>query len=158
MTSDTIVLMDERHPDFENGSEPEELRLPEIDISRSTLYEIGSFIARAMNEEERVTALAKDYLDKFYDEVGNAEQAASAIISYIQLRHKWEVELLAEKSEVEQILYESYSVYDDEIWEKVLNSEAFSELHHQVHNISTAYIKEAIEEVIGIEQSDNDGH
>lgn len=95
-----------------------------------------------------MVALAKDYLDKFYEEVGNAEQAASAVISYIQMRHKWQIELLAEKAEVEQILYETYSIYDDEIWEKVLNTNAISDLHHQVHTISTAYIKEAIKEVI----------
>ena len=64
------------------------------------------------------------------------------------MRHKWQIELLAEKSEVEQILYETYSVYDDEIWEKVLNTDAISELHHQVHALSTTYIKEAIAEVV----------
>lgn len=127
---------------------PEELSLPEVETPRSTIYELAAFIARAMDEEERMTALAKDYLDRLYAEFPSEEEAASAVLSYIQSRHKWDVELLAEKNEVEQILYEDYSCFDEDIWEKVLDTDAISELHHQVHNISVAYIKEAIEEVL----------
>lgn len=144
--------MDE-FPEFD-GTPPEEIVLPEIDTPRSTLYELAAFIARAMDEEERMSALAGDYLDKFYDEVGNEQQAASAILSYVQSRHKWDMELLAEKTEVEQILYEDYSCFDDDIWEKVMNTEAMSELHHQVHALSVTYIKEAIEEVL--DEADTD--
>lgn len=138
--------MDEQ-PEFEGGT-PEELSLPEIDTPKGTIYELAAFIARAVDEEERMAALASDYLDRFYEEVGNDEEAASAVLSYIQSRHKWDVELLAEKTEVEQILYEDYSCFDDDIWDKVMNTNAIAELHHQVHNISVAYIKEAIEEVL----------
>lgn len=138
--------MDEQ-PEFEGGA-PEELSLPEIDTPKGTIYELAAFIARAIDEEERMAALASDYLDKFYEEVGNDEEAASAVLSYIQSRHKWDVELLAEKVEVEQILYEDYSCFDEDIWDKVMNTNAIAELHHQVHNISVAYIKEAIEEVL----------
>lgn len=138
--------MDEQ-PEFE-GATPEELSLPEIDTPKGTIFELAAFIARAVDEEERMAALASDYLDRFYEEVGNDEQAASAVLSYIQSRHQWDVELLAEKTEVEQILYEEYSYFDDDIWEKVMNTNAIAELHHQVHGISVAYIKEAIEEVL----------
>jgi hypothetical protein len=139
-----------------DGVAPEEIQLPRIDTPRSTLYELAAFIARAMDEEERVAALAKDYLDKFYEEIGNDEEAASAVLSYIQSRHKWDVELLAEKAEVEHILYDEYSMFDDLMWEKVLDTEAVSELHHQVHNISLAYIREAIEEVLDKEASNDE--
>jgi hypothetical protein len=144
----------DEQPEFDEAV-PEELSLPEVDTPMGTIYELAAFIAQAMGEEERMTALAKDYLDRLYAEFPNEEEAASAVISYIQSRHKWDVELLAEKSEVEQIFYEEYSYFDDDIWEKVMNTDAISELHHQVHSISVAYIKEAIEEVLdGIEEAD----
>lgn len=127
---------------------PEEVSLPEIDTPRATIYELAAFIARAIDEEERVSALTKDYLDRLYEEVGNEEEAASAIIGYIQSRHNWEMEVLADKGEVEKILYDDYSLFDEQIWEKVLNSEAFSDMHHEVHEISVSYIKDAIDEVL----------
>ena len=131
-----------------DGVVPEELSLPEIDAPPSTLYELASFIARAINEEERVTALAKDHLDRFYAEVGNEEEAASAVLSYIQSRHAWDVELLADKVEVEKLLYDEYSLYDEDIWEKVLNTEAISDLHYAVHKLSVDYLRDAINEVL----------
>lgn len=138
---------------------PEEIQLPEIDAQPHTLFELASFIAQAVEEEMRMASLTKDYLDRLYDKIGSPEDAATSIISYVQRRHGWDVELLAEKREVEEMLFRRYSHYDERIWEKVLNTDALSDLHHEVYKLSQTYIARAIDEVLEKEQSGGyDGH
>lgn len=127
---------------------PEEIELPRIDAPYPTIYELASFIAQAVAEEMRMASLTKDYLDELYEKIGSPEDAATSIISYVQRRHGWDVELLAEKREVDEMLFKRYSHYDERMWEKILNTDALSDLHHEVYKLSQTYIARAIDEVL----------
>ena len=104
-----------------------------------------------------MTSLAKHTLDQLYDEIGSPDDAATTIISYIQQRHGWDVELLAERREVEEMLFRRHNKFDEKIWEKVLNTDAISDLHHETYKLSQTYIGYAIEEVLSEEDDDQDG-
>ena len=145
--------MDENTPEHLS---PEEIQLPEVLASHSTIYELATFIAQAVAEEARMASIAKQYLDELYDEIGSPDDAATTIISYIQRRHGWDVELLAEKREVEEMLFKRFSRYDEAMWEKVLNTDAISDLHHEVYKLSQTYIGFAIDEVLSEEDVDGD--
>lgn len=144
--------MDENTP--EEDFFVEEVNLPKVPATFDTIFELASFIAQAVDEENRMASVAKQYLDELYEEIGSPDDAATTIISYIQRRHGWDVELLAEKREVEEMLFKRFSRYDESMWEKVLNSEAISDLHHEVYKLSQTYIGYAIDEVLSKEDGD----
>lgn len=103
-----------------------------------------------------MASLAKRFLDELYDEIGSPEDAATTIISYIQRRHGWDMEILADRREVEEMLFKRFSRYDEEMWEKVLNTDAISDLHHEVYKLSQTYIGYAIDEVLSEEDVDGE--
>lgn len=144
--------MDEDTP--EQNIFPEEIDLPSVQAPRQTIFELATFIARAVAEEARMASIAKQYLDELYDEIGSPDEAATTIISYIQRRHGWDIELLAEKREIEEMLFKRFSRYDESMWEKVLNTDAISDLHHEVYKMSQTYIGYAIDEVLSEEDGD----
>lgn len=149
--------MDEQ-PDSEHFIYPEEIQLPDVYVPASTLFEISSFIARAMEKEEQMASLVKRVLDELYEEIGSPDDAATTIISYIQQRHGWDIELLADKREVEDMMFQRFSRFDEEIWAKVLNTDAISDLHHETYKLSQTYIAYAIDEVLNEEDIDDGGH
>lgn len=134
----------------------EEIVLPSVQISRDSLKELAKFISEAVTKENRMASVAKQYLDELYGEIGSPDEAATTIISYIQRRHGWDVELLAEQREVEDMLFKRFNRYDEDIWAKVLNTDAISDLHHEVYKLSQEYIAKAIDEVLGEEDYDGD--
>lgn len=146
--------MEDNTPEQHDGTTPEEIQLPKLFIPHNILAELATFIAQAVAEEERMAFLAKQTLDELYDAIGSPDDAATTIISYIQRRHGWDVELLAEKSEVEDVLFRQFSRYDEGMWEKVLNTDAISDLHHEVYKMSQQYIAEAIREVLSEEEDE----
>lgn len=147
----------EEQPESEQDFYPEEINLPDVNVPASTLWEISMFIAQAMMEEERMASLTKRVLDELYEEIGSPDDAATTIISYIQQRHGWDVELLAEKREVEEMLFRRFSRFDEKMWEKVMNTDAISDLHHEVYKLSQVYIAYAIDEVLHEEDLDDGG-
>lgn len=134
---------------------PEEIVLPTTNTPQNTLFELATFISQAVAEEARMASVAKEYLDELYEKIGSPDDAATTIISYIQRRHGWDVELLAERSEVEEMLFKRFDIYDEEMWSKVMNTDAISDLHHEVYKLSQTYIGYAIDEVLSKEDGDD---
>lgn len=134
----------------------EEIVLPSVQIPRDSLKELARFISEAVTKENQMASVAKQYLDELYGEIGSPDEAATTIISYIQRRHGWDVELLAEQREVEDMLFKRFNRYDEDIWAKVLNTDAISDLHHEVYKLSQEYIAKAIDEVLDEEDYDGD--
>lgn len=126
----------------------EKKQLPPVSIPQEILKQLAEFVQNAMDKEDKHMSITTEVLDNLYQEVGNDDIAASLIISYIQRRHSWDVELLAERRDIDEILYRRHNLYDDHMWDKVMNTTAISDLHHETYKLSQKYIARAIKEVL----------
>ena len=97
--------------------------------------------------------ITSEILNELYDQIENEAETATLIISYLQSRHKWDIELLAVKDEVEDMLFARDHIFDEHIWEKVINTTAISDLHHEVYKLSQEFIGYAIDEVLDEEEA-----
>ena len=127
---------------------PKEIKLPETSIPKDLFRELVEFLQNAMEKENELMSLTTDVLDRLYREIGDEEETATMVISYLQRRHKWDVELLAERRDVDDILFRDHNLFDEHMWDKVMNAQAISDLHHEVYKISQTYIARAIREVL----------
>lgn len=57
-------------------------------------------------------------------------------------------EIIAERADVENILLDKYGAFDDEIWEKVQNTLAWTELHRAIFLASKLWLERAVDEVV----------
>jgi hypothetical protein len=112
------------------------------------LHEISRRLERIEGKENELMSLTTDVLDRLYREIGGEEETATLVISYLQRRHKWDVELLAERRDVDDILFREHNLFDEHMWDKVMNAQAISDLHHEVYKLSQTYIARAIREVL----------
>jgi len=87
-------------------------------------------------------------LNELYRDIADDDVAASHIVSYLQRRHHWDVELLAERRDVDDMLMKKYNLFDEHMWDKVMNTTAISDLHHETFKLSQKYIARAIAEVL----------
>ncbi len=131
---------------------PKEIELPKPIIPENILKDLTEFVQNALEKENKLMSITSDVLDQLYMEIGGDEETASLVISYIQRRHKWDVELLAERRDVDEVLYREHDLFDEHMWDKVMNTKAISDLHHEVWKLSQKYISRAIKEVLA---SDN---
>ena len=131
---------------------PKEIELPKPIIPENILKDLTEFVQNALEKENKLMSITSDLLDQLYREIGGDEETASLVISYIQRRHKWDVELLAERRDVDEVLYREHDLFDEHMWDKVMNTKAISDLHHEVWKLSQKYISRAIKEVLS---SDN---
>ena len=127
---------------------PKEIKLPETSIPKDLFRELVEFLQNAMEKENELMSLTTDVLDRLYREIGDEEETATMVISYLQRRHKWDVELLAERRDVDDILFRDHNLFDEYMWDKVMNAQAISDLHHEVYKLSQTYIARAIREVL----------
>lgn len=127
---------------------PKEIKLPDTSIPKDLFRELVEFLQNAMEKENELMSLTADVLDRLYREIGGEEETATLVISYLQRRHKWDMELLAERRDVDDILFRDHNLFDEYMWDKVMNTNAISELHHEVYKISQTYIARAIREVL----------
>jgi hypothetical protein len=127
---------------------PKEIKLPDTSIPKDLFRELVEFLQNAMEKENELMSLTTDVLDRLYQEIGGEEETATLVISYLQRRHKWDVELLAERRDVDDILFRDHNLFDEYMWDKVMNAQAISDLHHEVYKLSQTYIARAIREVL----------
>lgn len=126
----------------------EKIELPPVEIPRDLLKQLSEFVQNALAKEDKLMSFTTEVLDELYREIGDEDISASHIISYIQRRHHWDVELLAERRDVEEMLMKKYNIYDEHMWDKVMNTTAISDLHHETFKLSQKYIARAISEVL----------
>lgn len=122
--------------------------LPELHIPRNILEELSKFITQHTEREEEMSRIVRDCLDDLYDEFDDPEQVADLVLSYVQRRHAWDLEIVLSESDVEDFFFKNYDGYDPEIWQKVKETQALRELHYQVYKLSQAFAKEAVREVL----------
>jgi hypothetical protein len=127
---------------------PKEIKLPDTSIPKDLFRELVEFLQNAMEKESELMSLTTDVLDRLYREIGGEEETATLVISYLQRRHKWDMELLAERRDVDDILFREHNLFDEYMWDKVMNAQAISDLHHEVYKLSQTYIARAIREVL----------
>lgn len=122
--------------------------LPPVSIPENVLRQIAEFVQNAMEKEDRLMSLTVEVLDALYRQIGNEDEAATYVVSYLQRRHHWDVELLAERRDVDDMLMKRHNIFDEHMWEKVMNTTAISDLHHEVYKMSQKYIARAIKEAL----------
>jgi len=128
--------------------------LPSAD--QSVIYTISQFFIEQDRKEKRVFRDVRKALDQLYEKHG-ADYASIGIMNYITAKQGWDLEILLDKSEVEDFLLARHNIYDEDIWQKVLGTAAMSELRREVFKISQTYLAHAVLEALGMEQQDNSG-
>ena len=133
---------------YDQEPKHEKIELPKLSIPKNLLRELIEFVQNALEKDEKQMSITSDYLDELYDTIENDDETATLVISYLQRRHKWDMELLADRRDVDEMLFKEHSLFDDHMWEKVMNTTAISDLHHEVWKLSQKYISRAIQEVL----------
>jgi len=124
------------------------IELPQTSMPKDLLRELSEFVQNALEKENKLMSLTAEVLDELYRQIENDDVAASHIISYVQRRHFWDVELLAERRDVDEMLMAKHNIFDEHMWDKVMNTTAISDLHHETFKLSQKYIELAIKEVL----------
>mgnify|MGYP006274694859 CR=1 FL=1 len=137
---------------YDQDAELVPIELPELP-SYESVYDLVERMARASDRDDMVNATVRDYMEDMFDAFG--EDCVVPILSYIQMAMGWDLEILLDKQGVEDYLMLRHSIYDEEIWEKVINTLAINELHHAVYRLSQTFLSDAVAEVLMKEQSRN---
>ena len=124
------------------------IELPLTNIPKDLLRELSEFVQNALEKEDKLMSFTTEVLDELYREIADDDIAASHIVSYLQRRHYWDVELLAERRDVDEMLMAKHNIFDEHMWDKVMNTTAISDLHHETFKLSQKYIARAIAEVL----------
>lgn len=139
------------YDDFDDDEEEElvpiDLPLPEETFT----YLISQFFIEADRKEKRVNRDVIRALDKVFDKHRD-DYSAVAVMGYISRRKGWDMEILLEKHEVEDYLMRAHDLFDDDIWLKVLGTNAMSDLRKEVFALSQTYLIRAVQEVLGRER------
>ena len=124
------------------------IELPSTNIPKDLLRELSEFVQNALEKENKLVSLTAEVLDELYRQIDDDDIASSHIVSYLQRRHHWDVELLAERRDVDEMLMARHNIFDEHMWDKVMNTTAISDLHHETFKLSQKYIALAINEVL----------
>ena len=60
----------------------------------------------------------------------------------------WSSEILANRHEVDDLLLEKPGAFDQHIWIKVQDTEAWAKMHRQVYKMTRRYLAAAVDEVV----------
>lgn len=60
----------------------------------------------------------------------------------------WETEIIAERADVENVMLNKYGAFDDDIWEKVKETIAWTQFHKAIYELSTEWVEKAVDEVV----------
>ncbi len=124
------------------------IELPSVNIPKDLFRELSEFVQNALEKENKLMSLTAEVLDELYRQIEDDDIAASHIVSYLQRRHHWDVELLAERRDIDEMLMARHNIFDEHMWDKVMNTTAISDLHHETFKLSQKYIALAINEVL----------
>lgn len=127
---------------------PVYIALPPVEETADNIFNISEFLCTAAKEGEHLNKIAFSKLNEIYDEIGNDDNAVSTIIGFLQRRHGWNIEILAERADVDRILFEEYNIFDETMWEKVNNSQEILDLHKEVYRASEEYLRVAIANIL----------
>lgn len=148
---DTLFVYHVGMDDDFDDDELEELDLPETEPTVSFL--VSQFFIEMDRKEKKVNHDVVRALDKLFDKHGE-DYTAVSVMNYLGRRKGWDMEILAEKHEVEDLLLNKYNIFDDGIWSKILGTEAMFDLRKKIFSLSQTYLDRAVLEVLGKEQPD----
>jgi hypothetical protein len=60
----------------------------------------------------------------------------------------WETEIIAERADVDNYLLTQYGAFDDEMWDKVKETNAWRQMHYDVFEVSKIAIAKCVDEVM----------
>jgi hypothetical protein len=146
------VSMYDDEDDEDEGLFPIELPPAE----ESFVYTISQFFIEHDRKEKRVFRDVRKALDPIFDEHGS-DYASIGVMNYISATQGWDLEILLEKTEVEDFLLNQHSLYDENIWKKVVGTAAMNEFRREVFRLSQTYLAHAVLEVLAKEQQDTFG-
>jgi len=110
------------------------------------IFQVMSYMIEADRRDALVNETVRDYLDELIEDFG--DECVIPIISYIQRYMGWDMEILLEQSDVENFLMKNHSLFDEDMWLKVLNTKAINEFHSAVFRLSQTYLSDAVAEVL----------
>ena len=118
---------------------PFEIPTPE---SLQNIFQVMSYMIENDKKEDSLNDTVRDYLDELTEDFG--EDCIVPIMSYIQQFMGWDLEILVEQADVEDFLMKKYSLFDNDMWKKVLNTKAINELHQAVFRLSQTYLSDVL--------------
>lgn len=65
----------------------------------------------------------------------------------------WSSEIIANRSEVENLMFERHGAFDDHLWQKVQQTKSWEKMHHQLYKMTKKYLVAAVDEVVQSELS-----
>lgn len=60
----------------------------------------------------------------------------------------WETEIIAERSDIENILLERYGAFDEDMWEKVRDTKSWTHFHKAIVEAGKQWMPLAVDEVV----------
>jgi hypothetical protein len=74
-------------------------------------------------------------------------------MNYVQRIEGWDLEIITERSDVDNYLLNALSIYDENMFLKVIGTRAMSEFRREIYQLSQKYLPIAVAEILGKEQS-----
>ena len=102
----------------------------------------------------RVTETCTAILNAMERDFG--EQGIFDLLVAMDRHMNWYTEIIATRSEVEQMMMEIHGAFDADLWVKVQDTEAWKRLMRRLYDISRRHLVLAIEEIVYSELSGNE--
>jgi hypothetical protein len=131
----------------EGSYEPTEL--PFVDIN--AVAEIAKFFIDADRKEARMYSEVENALEDLQWQYGT--DLSIALMNYVQRIEGWDLEIITERSDVDNYLLNALSIYDENMFLKVIGTRAMSEFRREIYQLSQKYLPIAVAEILGKEQS-----
>ena len=119
----------------------------EIDVSTESLSEEeldDMEDAWHLHRQRQIRAFVKAAFDD------NGIAAMTDILLEIERNTNWRVEIVADKSGLENMTFHMYDAFDPLIWENFLNSDHYTKLSHDVARITNTRARNFVEEYLGL--------
>ena len=116
------------------------------------VYLVSQFLIETDRKENLMNAEVIRAMERLYEKYGQG--ASISVMGYVQRKEGWDLEILLQKNEVEDYLMHRYSMFDDDIWLKVLGTAAMSDLRREVFALTQTYLDGAVREVLEMERPD----
>ena len=131
----------------EGSYEPTDL--PFVDIN--AVAEIAKFFIDADRKEARMYSEVENALEDLQWQYGT--DLSIALMNYVQRIEGWDLEIITERSDVDNYLLNALSIYDENMFLKVVGTRAMSEFRREIYQLSQKYLPIAVAEILGKEQS-----
>lgn len=89
---------------------------------------------------------------KLVADFGN--EALIDLMFAIDRNMSWSSEILANRNEIDDLLFTRYGAFDQHIWFKIQDTKAWDKMHRQVFKMTKRYLAAAVDEVVQRELQD----